>query len=120
MKNLYSLLTRKQERIGDGKKHGIIRQVKKGAWNCEKEKKDGALFAGNPGGREDPPVQAEQSGGRSGALEALPVYQLPEGCSVRWEKEEGGEPHTLYLPKKDGISYQYEESRKTGEDDGGI
>lgn len=66
------------------------------------------------------PVQAERSGGLSGELEALPVYQIPNGCSARWEKEDGGEPHTLYLPKKDGISYQYEESRKTGEDDGGI
>ena len=98
---------------------GIIMQTKKGAWISEKEKNDSSVSAGDSGGRQI--CRTGRTKRRTfRELELFRFISFPMDVLPDGKKEDGGEPHTLYLPKKDGISYQYEESRKTGEDDGGI
>lgn len=67
------------------------------------------------------PVQAQQSEDLSGKDE-LPRYQLPEGFQVSWGKEEAdsNQRYQLYLPKEEGLSYQYPQDRLIAEDEQGV
>ena len=67
------------------------------------------------------PARAQQAEGLPG-LEELPSYQLPEGFVVSWGKEEAdpSQRYRLYLPKGEGVSYQYQQERVLEEDEQGV
>ena len=105
MKNLYSLLTRKQERIGDGKKHGIIIQVKKGHGTVKKRKRTALFLLGILAVAGFCRCRQNKAAGRSGARAGSPPgLSASRRLLCQVGKGGRGEPHTLYLPKDDIVS----------------